>query len=512
MQPDYLRFLTQADLTQPGILKDAIDAAEQAQADAAASAQSAQDAANLVGAPAKSAMDAAMGGDVANLVPTVAAKVPRGQLVIHVDDAPYNATGNGTADDTASFVSALSAARSAGAILRLGFGKTYIVSATLNPTGVRIEGFGATIKLKPGITPTFNLFSASAAFSAQDLRIDLNKANTTDPGANTQGMGFYLFNASGWTGVARLRGVEVVNGYQPGIRFGTTFSGTDATDPALSLSRAMLEGVVVDGCKWGVWMQNTRGVILDHAEISNCGAEGVYDYLSSGNQILGGRFSGCGSHNIVTQYSSGFEVVGVQSTSSTRTGICVGGGSTTIMQAKNFRIADNHVRGCGESGIQVDPTKTGAAGVPQVVNGALTGNVVDGNGVHGIYLHHCKYATVTGNLAINHQTSVSAGGLAMDSYGVTVASNVFTGNKYGIKFQGTATTGLGSHPMGRNLVESNTTADYYYDSHGADNTTLELSGAGVPTVTAPAGSTYRRTDGGAGSTFYVREGSSWVAK
>lgn len=49
MQPDHLRFLTQADLTQPGILKDAIDAAEQAQANAAASAQAAQDAAIRAG-------------------------------------------------------------------------------------------------------------------------------------------------------------------------------------------------------------------------------------------------------------------------------------------------------------------------------------------------------------------------------------------------------------------------------------------------------------------------------
>jgi parallel beta-helix repeat protein len=454
---------------------------------------------------------------VTGLGTSVAAKVSRGQLVIHVDDAPYSATGNGTADDTAAFVAALTAARSAGAILRLGFGKTYIVSAALNPTGVRIEGFGATVKLKPGITANFNVFAASAAFSAQDLRVDLNKANTTDPAVSTQGMGFYLFSGTGWSGVARLRGVEVVNGYQPGIRFGTTFAGTDATDPALSLSRAMLEGVVVDGCKWGVFMQNTRGVIIDHAEVSNCTAEGVYDYLSSGNQVIGGRFATNGSHNVMTQYSSGFEVLGIQSTAATKAGICVGGGSTTVMQAKNFRIADNHVRGCTESGIQIDPTKTGAAGVPQVVNGAVTGNVVDGNGVHGIYLHNCQYVTVTGNLGINHQTSISSGGLAMDSYGVAVSGNIFTGNKYGIKFQGTAATGMGSHRIGRNVVESNTTTDYYYDSHGADNTTLELSGIGVPAVTAPVGSTYRRTDGGAGTSFYVKEsggvtGTGWVAK
>jgi hypothetical protein len=39
-----------------------------------------------------------------------------------------------------------------------------------------------------------------------------------------------------------------------------------------------------------------------------------------------------------------------------------------------------------------------------------------------------------------------------------------------------------------------------------------LSGSGVPTMTAPNGSVYLRTDGGPGSTFYVREGGFWVPK
>jgi hypothetical protein len=39
-----------------------------------------------------------------------------------------------------------------------------------------------------------------------------------------------------------------------------------------------------------------------------------------------------------------------------------------------------------------------------------------------------------------------------------------------------------------------------------------LSGAGAPTGTAPNGSIYLRTDGGAGTTLYVREAGAWVAK
>jgi hypothetical protein len=39
-----------------------------------------------------------------------------------------------------------------------------------------------------------------------------------------------------------------------------------------------------------------------------------------------------------------------------------------------------------------------------------------------------------------------------------------------------------------------------------------LSGSGVPTLNAPDGSIYLRTDGSPGSTFYVREGGLWVPK
>ena len=39
-----------------------------------------------------------------------------------------------------------------------------------------------------------------------------------------------------------------------------------------------------------------------------------------------------------------------------------------------------------------------------------------------------------------------------------------------------------------------------------------LSGNGSPSVAAPNGSIYLRVDGDVGSTFYVREGGSWVAK
>ncbi len=46
----------------------------------------------------------------------------------------------------------------------------------------------------------------------------------------------------------------------------------------------------------------------------------------------------------------------------------------------------------------------------------------------------------------------------------------------------------------------------------AESGPVVTQGAGVPTAAQPAGSLYLRTDGGAGSTLYVREGAVWTPK
>ena len=52
-----------------------------------------------------------------------------------------------------------------------------------------------------------------------------------------------------------------------------------------------------------------------------------------------------------------------------------------------------------------------------------------------------------------------------------------------------------------------------FDLTGGDGVDQRVySGNGVPTISATAGSVYLRQDGGAGSSLYIREGSSWVAK
>lgn len=437
--------------------------------------------------------------------------VGKGSLVLHVAD--YGAKGDGATDDTTSLRAAFTASRAVGAALQFGFGLTYIVSGSLNPTGVDVRGFGATLKVKAGTTPSYSgVFGPTAAFGLQDLMIDLNKANTIDPAVNTQGNGIYLNNATGWSGIATVRNVEVINGYQCGIRFSTASSLTDGS--AAPLSRVLIDNPVVDSTKYGIFLSQTRGVTITNPTVNATAADGIFDFLSRDTQITGGRITATGGHGVITQYSYGASCQGVAVDAATGLGIVVGGGSVTNVEAKNFTIVGNRVSGCTLSGISVDTTKTGFPGVVVPSYSTIAGNVSRGSGVHGIYVHNGKYVSVTGNTCQGNAN----GGLAMDSKCVAVAGNTFVENAYGIKFQGTA-SGFGSHQMAPNVVEANTVSDYYFDSHGADNTTLGLQGSGSPeaVVAAPIGSRFSRVDGGAGTTLYVKESggtgnTGWVGK
>jgi parallel beta-helix repeat protein len=478
-----------------GVISGAVDANDATVAAAASSS----------GTATRTYLDGRFG-----LKPTNGARaVGAGELVLNVDD--YGATGNGTTDDTTAIQSALTAARAAKAVLTFTRNKTYIVSATLNPTGVNMQGFGATLKVKPSITMNFNLFQSSGAFTATDLTLDLNKANTTDPGSNTQGCGVYMFATSGWAGVAALTNVRVINGHQVGIRAQTASTPTDAaTVPASAL---ILVGCQVENTKFGTWLSYLSRLRVIGCVVDTTTADGMYDFVTRDARYIANTVTNAGGHGIVTQYSSGFIATGNR-TRTTVGGITVGGGSTTITEARDFVIANNFITGSTLNGISIDTTKIGFGTTVVDTFGSVTGNVIRGNTIHGIYLHNAGHVSVSGNTCHGNLN----GGLAMDARYVSVSGNTFTANAWGIKFLGNTGT-YGNYAIGRNLVQLNTTAQFFFDTVGFTDLTLDLQGQGTPegVVAAPVGSRFSRTDGGAGTCMYVKESggvtsTGWVAK
>jgi hypothetical protein len=100
---------------------------------------------------------------------------------INVQD--YGAVGNGTTDDTTAIQNAINAAESN--LIRLEFPMgTYIISGSLTiPSGIEINGNGATIKRKENITinltssvistdTTFNVTSTSSFPSSGIFKVD----------------------------------------------------------------------------------------------------------------------------------------------------------------------------------------------------------------------------------------------------------------------------------------------------------------------------------------------------
>ena len=191
-----------------------IGSAAQAAADAAAAQQAAQDAASLVGAPAKDAMDAAMGGDVAGLVPVVAGKVGKGDIVVNVRD--HGAKGDGTTLDHAAINGAIAAG--AGRTVYLPAG-TYLVDAV---AGIKMWTPGVRLLLDPGAT-----IKAQPNSAAGYSMIEVNAADCVIEGGTIQGDGTAHTGTTGEqghcivtaAGASRLRiqGVRVTKAWGDGI-------------------------------------------------------------------------------------------------------------------------------------------------------------------------------------------------------------------------------------------------------------------------------------------------------
>lgn len=165
-------------------------------------------------------------------------------------------------------------------------------------------------------------------------------------------------------------------------------------------------------------------------------------------------------------------------------------------------IANNSISRCGTAGIFIGGFS----------DSVLEGNVIENAGISigtlygGIEMQGTSQRVKVTNNVIRR--TVGNGGYAIHlSETITGASldgNAYTGYAtYDIQIDGTNVTAVtGTFQAGTRL---NLTAS-------AVGPVGRFSGTGVPTIAASSGSTFHRTDGGAATSLYVREGAAWAAK
>lgn len=386
----------------------------------------------------------------------------------------FGAVEDGVVDDTAALQAALTATRAAKGVLQLKSGATYLVAATLNPAGVTIDGRGAILKQKAGVTGFPFFTSTTGPVRITGLELDGNRSNTTVPGSvSTNGSGIYMFRASGGD-LGQIEDVTIHDVHGPGIRIG----GTRNPDPQdNNRTPGMLANVRIWNARTGIQLDAARDVKIVGGSIKDVDLVGIQDDYGCDNSVHAMSVDGTGTaHGIISQYSWGWNVsscrvrrVGIALTTGSgfsATGIQIGGGDPTYNVAAGFTIANNVVKDAWNYGISIDPTLTGSPGVVQTAHGTISGNICTNNGTRafasdpvtnggsGIYLHQAAQVAVTGNVCRSNQRA----GIIDDGLDNIITGNDLISNgSYGVEIRCASGETKGRSTIGPNNYVGNPT-------------------------------------------------------
>jgi hypothetical protein len=167
------------------------------------------------------------------------------------------------------------------------------------------------------------------------------------------------------------------------------------------------------------------------------------------------------------------------------------------------------------SDVLVSGTRFRNISSPAVTNFGLVVKSTD-NAVAGVTIQGCEF---DGQLA----TGYLAAAIQLADGAHTLTQAVITGNRadginYGVNFADTGTTGLGGTPHIASNAWSPFTGEYAFSGSafpittGGNSTVAWQLLAAAPTGSCTGGSVATVSTGGTGTTFYVCEGTSWVAK
>lgn len=292
------------------------------------------------------------------------------------------------------------------------------------------------------------------------------------------------------------------------------------------------------------------GNYFEKCGFSAIAAKSVEDFVCQGNVIVDGMIS---AKNVATEgaisYAPGYHALtprpraaitgnivinpGGESATALQVGIAVIG--TAGAEGTDIVVADNVISGVGLAGIKVDRCM-GVTLANNIVNGGtagtagsdygirfdnmsgdvvLTGNRVTSPNGHGLYCNSATSSTarffLTGNI-FEHSGSTT---YAVILRGLALVK--FTGNHINASAgSALSLTTDGTNKIGHliwdnsNVIEAGAISIVWAQITKASG---ELVGTGAPVVTAPKGTTYRRTDGTSGTLLYVNTdgGTGWTA-
>ena len=310
--------------------------------------------------------------------------------------APYNAVGDGVTDDSTSWQAALTAAAATGATLRPRSGKTFAVAATINATGVVIDGNGATFKAKTGLTG--NLLMVGSNTTVKNLKFDGNAISAT---------GLHIYNG-GVIANVRILDNEFTNCGLNAIQSTVTTTHSDITIRGNFIHDTAAGGIQMIGT--GIQYR----IDVSHNIVRNTGATGVAVHGSSaangvfGLTMVGNRIDVPGMIPLEPFYADGFTITG------------------NIIRAGTFGISFG-----------------------TCTRGTVSGNTVQGMSSYGVELNVVDTVTISGNTFDSCVVGIECDG---SSSRVTVTGNTFSKGSQAI-WLATGTT------QNQWLIEGNTLVD-----------------------------------------------------
>lgn len=384
-------------------------------------------------------------------------------------DARYGVKGDGSTVDTTAAQAAMTATPAGGCTF-FPPGLTCIIDASLLPTpGSRISAYGTTFKTKLGIAG-INIFQPTDGCEIRGATIDPNKANTTNPGSDTGGIGVYFYNATGFSYPVRLIDVTVKAGWQLGYRVAT---GQFNVDPASNpLSDVLIQNVNVDSqAGRAARLLNLNGLRIVGGRYTNSGTDGIHISSCADTIVTDAECISNGGHGLVTTYVARFTAKGVIARLNGNGGIVMGGGAaiTSNLPSYDWTIVgcttDYNGQASAWAGIDIDPTVTGSPTVSQTSPGSISDCVSAHNSGHGVYVNNAGFVSVIGVTAHDNGNS---GILTSTADGLVDGCLSYNNAQYGIYIAGTASGTRNRMSVGINYVTGNTLGQYNIDDPAMD--------------------------------------------